>query len=109
MSRESGALPKAARRTGCVPEGQADFAAIVELDAGNIVFKDGRDIVLRKLVFGKDNEETCLARGTVSNHHKLLRAVHFCRRGLCREKGQGGLRMRGGGRQQTREEEEREC
>jgi len=44
----------------------------VNFNVSHIVFKNGRNVYFRKLVFAEHNEQTSFATGTVTNNYQLL-------------------------------------
>ena len=53
-----------------IPQGQFDMLSI-DLNIGNVVLEDGRDVDLRERPLGEDNQQTSLSTGSVSNDDEL--------------------------------------
>ena len=56
------------RRTGCIEQAQC-IGVVTNHDCDSIVVEDGRDIFGGEFVCRIADEETCLADGTVTDHH----------------------------------------
>ena len=53
-----------------IPKGEFNMLAI-NLDVGDIVLEDGRDVDLREGTLGEDDQQTSLTTGTITNDDKL--------------------------------------
>lgn len=53
-----------------IPQGQLDVL-VVDLDIGDVVLEDGRDVDLRESALGEDNQQTGFTAGTVADDDEL--------------------------------------
>jgi len=62
---------------GSIPKGQLDVLAI-NLDVGDVVLEDGRDVNLRESALGKHDEQTGLSAGSIADDNQLASDLSHC-------------------------------